>query len=142
MKTKLLIILIISLVINPVYGLAQKQSTYEYDDAGNRTKRQTIVLNKAGENLEETNQEDNIAQIGNITIYPNPTEGKLVIQIEANANALQAQLKLYDMNGRLLIDKNTSGSLTHLDLRAYTPAVYMLRISSGNKKTEFKVIKK
>jgi len=70
-----------------------------------------------------------VTAAGNISIYPNPTDGMLNIEIGQAPNI--ATIKLYDINGRLIFENrltNTSTGPLSLDVRMLDNGVYLLSI--------------
>jgi len=123
---------------------AQSYVTYSYDNAGNRTARQTIIL----KNTEDKNYKENeisevndIFEKGNITVYPNPVNSILSIQFTDINTENEIVLQLYDISGKLLKTKKTRAYNTQMDLSDNTAGVYILKIVSGNSRAEFTVVK-
>ncbi|NLF42197.1 MAG: T9SS type A sorting domain-containing protein [Bacteroidales bacterium] len=76
----------------------------------------------------EDNPELNIS----IQAFPNPVIQKLKIQIGGFDEAASMHYCLYDINGRLIVLQNITGDETNIDFGGLEPAVYMIRINSGN----------
>lgn len=57
----------------------------------------------------------------NITVYPNPTNGQVTIQCEANK-----RLNLYDTRGSLIVSKQTTGTSTTIDMSDLPKGIYFL----------------
>jgi len=73
--------------------------------------------------------------------YPNPACDRLLIKLE-NEETADYQYGLYDMNGRLLEEKELQGDVTTVDMNHYPFGIYLLRISlSGKEVKTFEVIK-
>ena len=73
--------------------------------------------------------------------YPNPTCDRLLIKLE-NEETADFQYGLYDMNGRLLEEKELQGDVTTVDMNHYPLGIYLLRVSlSGKEVKTFGVIK-
>ncbi len=94
------------------------------------------VIVKSAEN-KATAQE--MAQGEEVRIFPNPTLGKVTVQI-ARASDESAEVQLYDFSGRLLETRNVRSSAT-FDLRSYTAGVYLFKIRHGGQVVSQKVIK-
>lgn len=73
-----------------------------------------------------------------ISVYPNPTGGVLVLTIK-DFNDLNIRYRLYDMNGLLLRDRKIYGEETVISLQDYPSTMYFLHIL--NKKQDIKVFK-
>ncbi len=59
-----------------------------------------------------------------IKIFPNPTHGKLTIEVQNE----QAKFELYDLNGKLLISKELNSKVTNLDLQNIAKGLYLVKI--------------
>ena len=66
---------------------------------------------------------------GELAIYPNPTDGRLVVEWVMTPAAPQV-LQLYDLNGRLLLEQRLDGArgTTTVDLNPLPAGVYLLRL--------------
>lgn len=71
-----------------------------------------------------------------LTVYPNPTNSNLFIQ-----TVLNSELKLYDLNGRLVLAEIATSNLMNLDLSALDAGVYNLISTNGTFSSQTKVIK-
>ncbi|MCS6905155.1 MAG: T9SS type A sorting domain-containing protein, partial [Bacteroidia bacterium] len=75
-----------------------------------------------------------------LSLYPNPTSGKCFIEYKGNAP--QLQLRLYNLQGQLLINKLIeSREVQHyeLDLAWLTKGLYNIELSDGNIQRSFKI---
>ena len=75
----------------------------------------------------------------NATLYPNPNNGQFSFQAELE-ESVSYTYELYDQNGKLL-EKNTAFGNTIVPVSILNPSagMYHLKLSSGNKKSAFKV---
>jgi hypothetical protein len=71
-------------------------------------------------------------------LYPNPTRNFVNVSWTANGNS---NVKLTDLNGKVLQHENTSAQQTTLDLTNYTPGVYILTIQTGEQVVTERIIK-
>ena len=71
----------------------------------------------------------------NILVYPNPTDGKLIV---SSINNLPLEIKIHDLSGRLVMTTHESIS----DISMLKTGIYLLNISFGNMKYQQKIIKK
>ncbi|MGD9994224.1 MAG: T9SS type A sorting domain-containing protein [Salinivirgaceae bacterium] len=144
-----LFVLIIAINFPSKSGFAQNTFGYTYDDVGNRTVRQVIVLKSATAYTSDNGEEQNIDQsgknihrneIGDITVslFPNPTAG--FINIETNNTDVTGAIYVYDQKGVLLINKTVQEKTT-IDLSGQVPGNYILKVIYGNKSSEWKIIK-
>lgn len=136
-------VLCIALLL-PIGTFGQNKIKYGYDAAGNRISR-TIVLN-AVQQLAAPQEEpvpayrDLFADI-NINIYPNPTKGHLVIQIDGKKAGQTMDIVLYDMSGKVIIKKTNLSATTDIDISGQPAGNYVMKFFSGDRSTEWKIIK-
>ncbi|PKQ67136.1 hypothetical protein BZG01_08535 [Labilibaculum manganireducens] len=77
----------------------------------------------------------------NISIYPNPTKGKLVIDLHENFNySTNIQVKLFDSAGKLILYKQLEPTTT-LDLTSYPAGLYFVHFINQNEAVSFKIVK-
>jgi hypothetical protein len=75
---------------------------------------------------------DNSAILSNVKVYPNPTSGKLTIDVENYEG-----VEVYDVSGRLII----KSSLKTIDLEEQSKGLYLLKVNANGTTQEFKVFK-
>lgn len=116
---------------------------FTYDKAGNRIERKTILLksSSASENEPEQLFEDGLADQA-IRIYPNPTEGHLMVSISPLGNYPKGKITISDINGRLLITQEIEGPNTSLNLSDQPSGLYLMTITLGEESSVWKIIKK
>ena len=148
MKTHFILFILSFLVANSLWGAAIE---FEYDAAGNRTKR-TILLSSlrsaiAEETIDEEEMEEapqvftDILAQSTIHIYPNPTKGLLIVEITGNSENKPVSLQVYDMNGRILLQESNVVSSFTIDLSNKPAGIYILRLMTDTEKNEWKIIK-
>ncbi len=104
-----------------------------------------VVSNESSLNLAPSSVEDfsekesstKVNQMGDLAevlVFPNPTRNEINIR---NLPA-DATLRLFDLNGRLLLDRNYAN---RLDLSKYSKGVYILSIHTENAIRRIKVVK-
>ena len=66
----------------------------------------------------------------NITVYPNPTSGKVNIKFE-NLNS-DTKINIFDLTGKSIIEREISAktSITEIDLSKFTKGVYLIKVSN------------
>lgn len=78
-----------------------------------------------------------------ILAYPNPTNDYVFIQFKELSEPISMDIKLYDLNGKVLLSKRTFDESIELPMKDFEPAIYLLKIISDNKELKtFKIIKK
>jgi len=75
-----------------------------------------------------------------ITIYPNPTENTITVDLASTK--LPVQLSLTDLSGRTIQKLNAVDSKLIIDLSKFSKGVYFLKVSSLAIQKEIKIIKK
>lgn len=98
----------------------------------------------AADSITITAQVIDCASIDEITlnsnVYPNPVSDVLNIDLKDNTN--QVSLALYSIDGKLMsIPQYTANSLVSIEMSEYPQGVYVLRLISGDKTQEIKVVK-
>ncbi len=82
-----------------------------------------------------------------ITIYPNPTKGQMVVKVEKlpsaarPAEGVKSGIQLFDLQGRLVFETFKLSTYTNVDITHAGAGTYVMRISVGGKTTEWKVVK-
>jgi len=76
---------------------------------------------------------------GNLTAFPNPVNDKVNLKI----NDLQgnATIRVFDMYGRMMMQQNSTQSLTQLDVSKLSSGLYMIRVLNGGKESTLKIVK-
>ncbi len=73
--------------------------------------------------------------------YPNPATDFLILKVY-NYENMSLSYKLYDINGKLLENKNVEGNETSIVMSNLIPATYFLKVIQSNKEVKtFKIIK-
>ena len=156
MKTVILFFLIMR-VVPEAWG--QTQAEFYYDAAGNRTQRKIITMpvNAANSGMNksatdnngrtevpaspETQKYEDMLGERKVVIYPNPTQGMLKIEFQGYGDLKNARLLLYDIQGRLL-QQAVGPAPTHtLDLSPFPAGMYILQMTDGTAKSEWKIVK-
>jgi len=75
------------------------------------------------------------------TVFPNPTHDMLVVEGKSQAND-QFKLALYDINGKMLLQKDIRSERETIDLSAFSKGTYILQIRDGNQQySGYKIIR-
>lgn len=81
----------------------------------------------------------NLIDKKDIQIYPNPVKDYCYVEIGLDFE--QADIKLYDMTGRLVQSITTKNRVTKLNTASLTQGVYVVTTTAQNKKLNAKIIK-
>jgi Secretion system C-terminal sorting domain len=124
---------------------AQSEIEYVYDNAGNRTQRKVLTFSARGMQSSTTENvvvEEKILD-GNFTLFPNPTSSTLKIQADSIFMALEnKKLYVYDMNGKLMLEKEFAIDQETIDLSGFSNGSYIVKIIGDGRKKEWRVVKK
>jgi len=67
-----------------------------------------------------------------LSVYPNPTNSFLFIEVKTDKQR-DLQLSLFDLNGRLILQKKMTENKQTIKMQNYKPATYILKVTEGNK---------
>ena len=139
-------LLVLSLVFASLCGSAFADRIKNvYDAAGNRLTSEKIIIFTRGSvngNVpEEKMYQDSLAST-RITIYPNPTEGDLKIDIAGVTDFESSSLMLYDMAGKVVCNITELSESNELDITSYANGMYIIVIKIKEESTTWKIIKK
>lgn len=76
-----------------------------------------------------------------ITIYPNPTEGELKIEISNISNINQSQILISDLTGKILYNKEVISKITLFDMGSQSAGTYIMAVRINGKSSEWKIVK-
>ena len=139
MKKKLATLLIWAMP----YAASAQSVKYSYDNAGNRIKREIVMKTKSS--YEEASTTECFSEMlleKNIRIYPNPTKGRLKVEIAGYENSDRCILRIFNASGQQILSTHATSSWTELDISSRTNGIYILYISLNNKETTWKIINK
>lgn len=66
-----------------------------------------------------------------LSVYPNPTADYFILSIDnvkTNGRSSQLSLQLYDINGKLILQKKMTGNKQTIQMQNYKPATYILKV--------------
>jgi len=67
-----------------------------------------------------------------LSVYPNPTNSFLSIEVKTDKQR-DLLLSLFDLNGRLILQKKMTGNKQTIKMQNYKPATYILKVSEANR---------
>lgn len=114
---------------------AQCPIAYNYDDNGNRIRKQLLMCktNSIEEDSSRTLQAD---------VFPNPVTMSLKVSFQSVENEEQpSSILLFDLTGKLLVEKQNIAELTEIDFSNYSSGTYFLKVLSESKSKEWAIIK-
>ena len=120
---------------------------YGYDNSGNRILRQKEIVYRTrsvvdGESEDPEEYSDTLSVYNKVTVYPNPTEGLLRIDITGMERVVRSSLSAYSQSGQLLMGVSPLSDSNEIDLTGYPSAVYYFVIAIDDKTSTWKIIKK
>jgi len=146
-KSNLVFFVVIWLILPSVlkaHNLCDTTYVFTYDDSGNRTGRTINFLKStqiqgttSGTEADVITEELNEKEI---LIYPNPTKGDLKIEIPELGDT-SARLFIFNNQGKLLIDKRITNTLSEINISQYSSGLYILKILIEQNSIEWKIIK-
>jgi hypothetical protein len=144
-KTKPFYLLFLFLLSFSITGTAQNMVSYAYDNAGNRISRKVVLLNSNPSHAKKIVEDPPpvVEQLGErkIAIYPNPTKGALAVEITGGNDKDELRIMVISAQGIQLQNLKAETGITPIDMQAYPPGWFILRVQAGDKVTEFKIIK-
>ncbi len=75
-------------------------------------------------------------------LYPNPGTDYFQIQISGNVNLTNAFYKVYDIAGKVVINKSITGELMYVDMQSFSSGIYMVNIQVNDQTITRRWIKK
>jgi len=152
--TRYIFIFFASIIISKTINAQNQTISYGYDFAGNRTSRSITIpparpvaennsVLKSSEEKEGNSDKifkDSLGKV-EIKIYPNPTKGWLRVELLNLAEGANANLTIFDIQGKKLIDIAVVNQSNQLDLSNLPAGSYYLVIKSNDLQTNWTIIK-
>ena len=151
MKTQGYNIMLLLFMLLAFNGLKAQTVTvnFEYDESGNRTRRY-IELKKAEENGESVKTEEStgwqsevrdVMQGAELTIFPNPTDGLINVNIAGVNGSNFFRLTLSTLSGTIIEERNSVDENTQLDISRLAQGMYLLTVSTPSERRVWKIVK-
>jgi hypothetical protein len=104
---------------------------------------QDVVQNTESGDENEKTQEIYTDVLGKtqISIYPNPTRGLLTIKISNLPEHSASSLTLFDMQGKVITQKQQLSDENKLDISTQPVGVYIMQITIEDEVTNWKIVK-
>jgi len=128
---------------------AVSQISFTYDADGNMESRTVVTLKSASFVNEEGNVEEQetvpeivSAALGKqtITVYPNPTRGKILVEIQPLNYDETNFIRLFNSQGQLIETVKIMSEQTQLEIEG-SAGVYLLDVHLGSNISKWKIIK-
>lgn len=135
-----------SLVAIAPFSYAQNPLPIEisYDAAGNRITRkvlQVTMMAKGGNYSDSTYYIDQMQSVL-MKVYPNPTQGKVYVEMQGGDEIGNSKIRLFDSHGRLIHEQEGDGDVVELDLSTYPLGYYIIDLFVNEEHTTWKIVKK
>lgn len=131
--------LLLCAFVNSVYA---DRVVYTYDSSGNRTRaRKEIVLRSEGSQEEDSLPQRQNLSLRHVTIYPNPTKGRLRVEITGGGSFEGASLTVYSISGSIVCNLSELDAVNDIDLSQCPNGMYMLVIRVDGESSSWKIIK-
>ena len=80
----------------------------------------------------------NAATVGSsiASIYPNPSTGNIIIQMNQTNKTINSQLKLYNLMGVEIMSRSIANPTTSIPTDQYLPGIYYYKLMSENKNSQ------
>ncbi len=153
-----ILIVLMGLLFSGLSSFCQ-ELTFEYDAAGNQTKRQWICINctsakaavlattKAEQLKQSAFEKDSLVNLisRKLIAYPNPLVETLYLKWEATDQSFLKAIQVFTMNGIKVHAQNLAVQEreTAINFSNYVPGIYLVRaLYSDNRQEVIKVIKR
>ena len=137
------LIIIFLLLFFRLNNLNADDIQYSYDASGNRIRGLREILMREDYNSEKDQRQiqDNLAN-HHITIYPNPTDGMLQVEIAAIEKISDSSVIIYDTTGNQIYYQDQLENINEINLSVCPDGFYMLIIRIDDQSSIWKIIKK
>lgn len=115
---------------------------FYYDASGNRVYCEKEILIR-GDESQDSDRKPRRQDLSlcHITIYPNPTEGQLRVEITGAESLEGTSITIYSASGSVIYYNNTIDFVNDMDLTPCPNGIYLLMIRMGGDTSSWKIIK-
>ena len=135
--------IIFSLLLLMTGTIAQADSiSYSYDANGNRVTLLNNGMNRSNP-TDETERKPSSESLGQhrITIYPNPTDGRISVEITGTGSLEESAITVYGIMGNMVYNDSEIDVENEIDLTTCPDGMYILIIKIGSDIGIWKIIK-
>ena len=135
--------IIFSLLLLMTGTIAQADSiSYSYDANGNRVTLLNNGMNRSNP-TDETERKPSSESLGQhrITIYPNPTDGRISVEITGTGSLEESAITVYGIMGNMVYNDSEIDVENEIDLTTCPDGMYILVIKIGSDIGIWKIIK-
>lgn len=115
---------------------------YGYDSSGNRISKEIVVEKKKTQKYASDEYVMEFLSKKEVRIYPNPTDGRMTIEIPGYEKGDTGKACIYSMSGTLVKTCDIADTVTHIDITNCANGLYILTINLNGGKSTWKIIKK
>ncbi len=88
-----------------------------------------------------TNINENLSEVLNIAVYPNPAQDFAIVQLKSENPAEIFTVSIFNITGKKVIeDKSINGEFNKVDLRKLNNGKYFLHVNSGKENKVFPIV--
>ncbi len=144
---KIHLLLLIFGLIGLIQTARSQNFTFAYDNAGNRYLKDVVTLKSTESVHNDPTQKQDTARyqelLGELRVilYPNPTRGRIIIELQNLDPTNQSEVFVTDNSGKVLYKQKGLQQSNEIDLSSFNPGMYFLNIHVGTVISEWKVIK-
>ena len=138
---------LIAILLSQLLYSQTTEINYVYDNAGNRIERHVIILpmskseDGAFKKMTEVKPHKDKLQEHNITLFPNPTKGQLLVEITHLDKVKKSSIEVYSLEGVSIFHQDNIRDQTQIDLSDYPAGTYILKINLGDNQSVWKIVR-
>lgn len=140
-------VLVCMLLLFGLTSLHADRVLFTYDASGNRTSGQKeIIVRRLGADEQEQEQEPasplrEALTLHRISVYPNPTEGPLHIDISGLATTDGSSITIYNTLGGIVYYESDISESNELDLTTYPVGMYLMILRLEGETSTWKIVR-
>ena len=141
MKLSIILIFLTSCAI----AQSSQKIAYAYSPSGNRIQRKFDNINpfRVGhkDSASSVKEFQQIAKNEGISVYPNPTSGKVVLTINNFDSKETNTMSLLDAKGNVIIIQPLTDKVSEMNITELKSGVYLIQVIKNDKMLYYKLVK-
>lgn len=135
-------IIVLILILFSALPITAQSFSYAYDVSGNRIHREMVEL-KSMTNYSDTSTEAVVSKLEEmqISIFPNPTQGVLRIEITNLPEGSDGSLTIWNLGGQEVLHLFSISSSMLADMSGLPTGNYLMQLKVGTENKEWTVVK-